>query len=305
MLIEIHDVDHGACVVVTGPTGRRLMLDCGLNRKRTWSPSAAYRNQRIDTLMMTNLDEDHVEDLAQLWLEAPIGAVVSNPTISADVLRALKFEGGMSRGVRTATAILDHFGSGFAGDWSHDLGGIAWQAFWNRYAWDFTDTNNLSLAVFVNFDGVTVLFGGDLECAGWRRLLQNPAFRARLPEVQIFVASHHGRENGQCSELFDHMRPEIVVVSDGPKQYQSQETQCWYAQRVTGIPDYTRPTGPRGQPRRRVMTTRRDGTLRIEVAAGRYVVHSEPPASISDDIANLFAPTPELVSPLAWRGLGV
>lgn len=305
MLIEVHDVDHGACIVITGPTGCRLMLDCGLNRKRGWSPSSAYRDQRIDTLMMTNLDEDHVEDLEQLWRKAQIGALVSNPTITGDILRALKAEGGMNQGVRTATAILDHFGSGFAGQWSHGLGGVAWHAFWNRYAWDFTDTNNLSLAVFVSFEGVTALFGGDLECAGWRRLLNNPTFSARLPDVQIFVASHHGRENGQCPELFDHMRPDVVIFSDGPKQYQSQETHCWYAQRVNGIADYSRPLGPQGQPRRRVMTTRRDGTMRIEVSDGRYVVHSEPPASVVDDIAKLLAPPIEPLPQFAWRGAGL
>jgi hypothetical protein len=305
MLIEIHDVDHGACIVITGPTGRRLMLDCGLNRTRGWSPSAAYRDQRIDTLMMTNLDEDHVEDLEQLWRDTQIGALVSNPTVTGDVLRALKLVGGMDRGVHTATALLDHFGSGLVGDWWNDLGGVAWQAFWNRYGWDFTDTNNLSLAVFVSFEGVTALFGGDLECAGWRRLLEIPAFRARLPEVQIFVASHHGRESGQCPELFNHMRPEVVIVSDGPKQYQSQETQCWYAQRTIGIPDYERPAGPQGQSRRRVMTTRRDGALRIDVGKGRYMVRTEPPASVFDDAARLLTSPPQLLPTIAWSGLGL
>jgi len=305
MLIEIHDVDHGACIVITGPTGRRLMLDCGLNRTRGWSPSAAYQDQRIDTLMLTNLDEDHVEDLERLWRDAPIGALVSNPTVTGDVLRALKLEGGMDRGVQTATALLDHFGSGLVGDWSSDLGGVAWHAFWNRYGWDFTDTNNLSLAVFVSFEGVTALFGGDLECAGWRRLLEIPAFRARLPEVQIFVASHHGRESGQCPELFDHMRPEIVIVSDGPKQYQSQETRCWYAQRTIGIPDYERPAGLQGQPRRHVLTTRRDGALRIEVSQGRYLVRTEPPVSVFDDMARLLASPPQPLPTFARSGLGL
>lgn len=30
MKIDIYDVDHGGCVVFTGPAGHKQMLDCGL-----------------------------------------------------------------------------------------------------------------------------------------------------------------------------------------------------------------------------------------------------------------------------------
>lgn len=308
MLIEIHDVDHGACVVVTGPTGRRLMLDCGRSRARSWSPSVAYRGERIDTLMLLNLDEDHVEDMAGVWGHCPIGSVVTNPTIPGTALRRMKAEHGMGPGVRAALGVLESFGPGFVGDWANDLGGVQWHAFWNVYGRDFTDTNNLSLAVFVTYAGTTILFGGDLECAGWRQLLTLPAFRNRLAEVKVLVASHHGRENGQCPELFDHMRPEVVIFSDGPKQYQTQETACWYAQRVSGIPDLSRSEGLLGYPRRRVMTTRRDGAMQIDVAPdGRFTVFSEPAASVFDDLARLLAsqPAPSATTPGLMRfGIG-
>jgi hypothetical protein len=52
------------------------------------------------------------------------------------------------------------------------------------------------LALFVSFGGSTVLAGGDMEEKGWKNLLPNPAFVARLAEVNVYVASHHGRDNG-------------------------------------------------------------------------------------------------------------
>ena len=275
MQIEIHDVDHGGCTVITSPSGHRLMLDCGLSVGRRWFPSLAYQACRIDTLMLLNLDEDHCEDLSFLWNSCPIGAFVSNPTVNAQALRSMKAKGGMQSGVTKAAEILELFGTSFVGDWSNALGGIEWHAFWNRYDTDFTDTNNLSLAVFVSFGRFTILFGGDLECAGWKRLLELPHFRSRLAETAIFVASHHGRENGCCPELFELCRPELVVFSDGPKQYSTQETHGWYANRVSGIPDYSKPGGLLGPPRRRVMTTRCDGTITIEVAGnGSYLVNT-------------------------------
>jgi beta-lactamase superfamily II metal-dependent hydrolase len=273
MRIEIHDVGHGGCTVITGPDGHRLMLDCGLCNDRGWYPSIAYAGERIDTLMLMNLDEDHCEDLPHLWRTCPIGGLVTNPTVDARALRSIKAEYGMRPGVAAVTNILDRHGTGFLGDWSHDLGGVAWHVFWNRYGFDFTDTNNLSLAAFVRFGTFNIFFGGDLERAGWRQLLKNATFRSRLATTTVYVASHHGRENGCCDEVFDICQPELVIFSDGRKQYDTQEMRDWYATRARGIPDLSRPGGLLGHPLRKVMTTRRDGTITIDVERdGRFSV---------------------------------
>jgi beta-lactamase superfamily II metal-dependent hydrolase len=294
MKIEIHDVDHGGCAVISGPAGHRLMLDCGLSLNRSWFPSIAYHGDRIDTLMLLNLDEDHCEDLSYVWNNCPLGAIVSNPTVDGRALRAMKANGGMRSGVTKAAEILESFGTGIIGDWSNALGGVEWHAFWNRYGEDFTDTNNLSLAVFVRFGGFTILFGGDLERAGWKSLLQRSEFRRRLMDTTVFVASHHGRENGCCEDLFDWCKPELIIFSDGYKQFSTQETHGWYSNRARGIPDYSKPRGPFGQPQRRVMTTRCDGTISIDVeVSGRYLINASR------------SPTPSLsVSPPALSDLG-
>jgi hypothetical protein len=82
MKIEIHDVGHGGCAVVTCPNGARIMLDCGLDADRQWFPSAAYANQFIDALALQNLDEDHVNDLPHVWERVRIGSLYSNPSIT-------------------------------------------------------------------------------------------------------------------------------------------------------------------------------------------------------------------------------
>lgn len=308
MQIDIHDVGHGGCAVVTGPDGCRLMLDCGFNGSDPWFPSVAYNGQRIDTLMLMNLDEDHCDDLAYVWRDCPIGAIVSNPTVSGPALRAMKAKCGMRNGVETAAALLERFGPGFVGDWKNDLGGVRWHAFWNRYGLDFRDTNNLSLAAFVTFGNFTILFGGDMERAGWGRLLESAGFRARLPSVSVYVASHHGRENGCCEELFRLCRPELVVFSDGSKQHGTQETSGWYSNRTTGIPDLSRAGGLLGPPRRKVMTTRSDGSIRIAVEVdGRYLVtpSKRTPAALPPALGNPFGvrpPSPNSLVALAFAG---
>jgi beta-lactamase superfamily II metal-dependent hydrolase len=289
MKIEIHDVDHGGCAVITGPAGHRLMLDCGQSASKAWFPSAAYLLQPIQTLMVLNLDEDHVQDLRDLRRLTTIKGVFSNPTISAAALRAMKPQ-GMRTGVQAAHDLLNEFGGGRIGEWCHPLGGVGWHAFWNVYERDFVDTNNLSLAVFVSFGGFTILFGGDLETAGWRKLMEIPAFRGRLLGVNVFVASHHGRDNGICPEVFDWCKPDLIIFSDGAKQYGTQETTpAWYATKANGIPDpnYVYRGGFDPWARRRVMTTRKDGTITMDVGAdGRWSVRPKTP-DISSVLAQL------------------
>lgn len=249
------------------------MMDCGLNAARGWYPSVAYGGQRIDTLMLMNLDEDHCEDLPYLWGACPIGAIVSNPTVNGWALRQIKAQNGMRQGVAKALEIFEGHGAGMIGDWQNDLGGVGWHVFWNRYGSDFWDTNNLSMAAFVRFGSFTMLYGGDMERAGWRRLLTNRTFRLCLAETKVYLASHHGRENGCCDELFDLFRPELVIVSDDTKAHGTQETNGWYARRAIGIPDLQQPSSLAGRPLRKVMTTRRDGSISINVGDdGRYLV---------------------------------
>jgi beta-lactamase superfamily II metal-dependent hydrolase len=249
------------------------MLDCGFRLDPPWFPSNEFRGRRIDLLAFTNLDEDHLRDLPYVWMNTTISSVFSNPTLSADALTAIKHEHGMGHGVSYAHAILQRYGSGLIGRVG-DLGGVRVRAYWNSFGFDFMDTNNLSLAVFVRYGSFTILFAGDLEEAGWRALLRRPWFLEDLSSVNVFVASHHGRESGCCEEVFLACRPSVFVVSDDEVRYDTQHATDWYRRRALGIPDFRMIPDPVwGYPFRYVLTTRREGTLStLVVPDGRFLI---------------------------------
>ena len=77
----------------------------------------------------------------------------------------------------------------------------------------------------------------------------------------------------------------------------TQDTLGWYRQRTKGITDFTRPDGLGGFAKRRVMTTRRDGTMRFQVGTGGgYLVTGERDTgdhysdTIQFDLAAMFHP---------------
>ncbi|GAI81526.1 unnamed protein product, partial [marine sediment metagenome] len=142
------------------------------------------------------------------------------------------------------------------------------ECFYNNYP-VFTDTNNLSLVAFVHYDGMGIIFPGDLEKAGWEALLLRQSFRDHLERVNIFVASHHGRDSGYCEEVFNYCTPDIVIISDKEIVHETQKNN--YAKHAIGVLFNS------GPDKRYVLTTRSDGMITITKLVGEgYHIMVQP-----------------------------
>ena len=267
MQIEIIDVGHGHCTALTTPSGRRMMLDCGhrWGDDRFWTPSLHFFRQTIDLLALMNLDEDHLSDFENVMRDCTVPWILSNPTVGSREFRALKKD-GMGPGAQAVAAWLAQPKNPLPGP-QPDFGDVQIRWYYPFFIPGAENkTNDLSLAVVAQFGAFKILFAGDLEVAGWRRLLTIPAFRQDVQNVSVFVASHHGRESGCCTELFELFRPQLVIISDDERQYDSQDTDDWYRTRCAGAVFVT-------NERRYVATTRKDGSMRIDVTAdGRWTI---------------------------------
>ena len=198
-----------------------------------------------------------------------------NPSISPEAFRRMKEAGGpLTADAERYLQNLACGGGAVVEPFDQHMDGITSRLFWNTYP-QFTNTNDLSLVVFIKFAGFKILFPGDLEKAGWLTLLNNPNFRAELAGTDILVASHHGRWNGYCEELFDYCRPQAVIMSDKSIQHDTQLTaQIYHAEVTRHHPNgvYVATT----QKRRHVLTTRRDGHIQFEVdERGNFSITTE------------------------------
>ncbi len=255
MKVDIFDVEHGACALITADSGARMLIDCGHNSSNDWRPSRHLPSLGISTIDMfvsTNMDHDHVSDLANLRKTVHLVSLLRNPSISSLGLASMKLD-GVSAGIE---ALMSMLGSYTAPVPLTNWGNLSYTAFWNTHGVPFTDTNNLSLVLFVHAFGLHMVFPGDLETDGWLQLLQRPDFRAELARVNVFVASHHGRDNGRCEAVFKYCcSPAIVIMSDKPTIHDTQQTAGWYGGRCSGI--------VYNGEQRHVFTTRRDGKLTL------------------------------------------
>jgi beta-lactamase superfamily II metal-dependent hydrolase len=267
MYLEVFDVEHGACALITTSNDKRVMIDCGHNSTTEWKPSTELIARGIwslDQLIVSNYDEDHVSGFPDLVGLINIKVLARNASVSSAVLRTLKSQDGMDRGIAYLCHYIDNvFNGGPPAVADNDYGDTSFTFFRNTPGippFGFDDENNLSLVTFVTCGAHRFIFPGDMEKAGWRALLQNPLFRVYLNGVTNFVASHHGRENGYLEDV-------IYALSAHPGGHHlGQKNGLSIAGNGGSIPK-PRKRFPADGGERRVLTTRRDGYMRFDVSA--------------------------------------
>lgn len=259
MKLEIFDVEHGACSLITTDDNKHVLVDCGHNATTGWRPGDYLVGREIATveaLVITNYDEDHVSGFPNLRDQIAVNWLYRNNTVSAAAIRELKSKDGMGAGIER---LVDEIENVFLHSGSCDLGSVELKVFRNEYLTDFDDENNLSLVTFVKYGTHSILFPGDLQTAGWEKLLEHQSFRDELASVTVFFASHHGRDNGICQDVFNgKCEPFYVVISDRQKGFQSQETTDY-----RGVSK----GGPFRDENRHVLTTRKDGNISFDFAS--------------------------------------
>lgn len=266
MKIHIFDVEHGSCNVIQTPNGKLIMIDCGHNATTGWRPSNWIVNNRlsITNLTIANIDEDHVSDLVNIDQNCKPDTLKTNWNLDADWIERKKREsGGVGSGVKK---LLDYKRNVFTGDSITIDYGLTRERFCLGTN-DFDDFNNLSIVTFIQYAGVGIVFPGDLLKDGWEVFLKKPSFIDWLGKVNIFLASHHGRENGYCEEVFDYCTPDIVIISDKAIKHETQ-MHDEYSSHTSGIWFE--------QQKRKVLTTRKDNKITIDVKSnGTYTVYTQ------------------------------
>ena len=268
MRFQVLDVGHGFCGYLLADNNNVMLFDCGHKIDPLFRPSDYLRSQGctgIERLYVMNYDQDHISDIVRIRREPLAPAELArNRSISADQLQALKAQTGpLSDEMKSLLEMIRSY-TGGPHQPPFEFPGVTETRFAHTYGTDFTDTNNLSLVSFIDYEDIHLVIPGDLERAGWEKFLSQERFRKKLSAVNFFIASHHGRENGYCKEALDLCTNLLLVIfSDSQKVHSTQEMTNTYAGHAQGVRF--------GNDTRYVLTTRSDGTITIEQTPGSRI----------------------------------
>lgn len=257
-IIEIFDVEHGSCAMLTADTGARLLIDCGRNVSTGWTPATHLRSlgaNQLELLTITNYDEDHVDALPELRKSGiRIVGLWRPKNVSPEQIVELKSEDGMGNGIRELVKMASTYNQPLAAPL--DFGSVKRDMYFNP-AGSFADENNLSAIVVLDVNGIKFVFPGDMERAGFNTILKRKEVRDAVSGAAVLVAPHHGRECSVHEDFLQLTRPFWTVISDKGYMYDTQLTVPSYRAYSTG-------GNFRGE-KRHVLTTRKDGTITFEV----------------------------------------
>lgn len=266
MQLYVFDVGHGSCNAIITPNNQLIMIDCGHKVDPEWRPSdwVKEENRVISKLIISHLDEDHVSDLPHICDKCRISFLYWNPFLSvSQIEREKRDNGSPGAGVSKAIELMRDL------PYKKDDNNYGIEIIHFFLKPDGTkDLNNLSLVIFIQYGSNSICFPGDLGEDGWKKLLEKDEFRQHLENVNIFIASHHGREDGFCEEVFDSCKPDLIVISDKEIMYGTQEHQMYY-KHVNGTGHF------HNNRNRKVLTTRTDGTIKFDIYPdGRFKTKS-------------------------------
>lgn len=265
MHVQIFDVKAGCCALITTEDGKRIMVDCGTNADRGWTPGGYLRDRGIaalDMLVITNFDEDHTRGYPSFAANGiSVGALLRNKSITAaDIVRMKDPDGGPGPGVG---ALVRDIGGNFTGGaYTPTASGFSYEVAYSEPAKVGLESNSLSLVMLAHCNGCNVLFTGDLDKPGWDALGEQA--RAFLRQTHIMIAPHHGRDDGQWSGFAGNV-PWLrwVIISDKGHMYDTQKLACpFYGALAQGWK-----FGQNLDQDRKVLTTRSDGSIAIEISA--------------------------------------
>ena len=201
------DVGQGQCVCIRCG-GRTAVIDCGgSDGDKAGAHAADYLRQSgvrtVDALILSHYDTDHVGGVAELLREIDVRTVYLPAVCFAPEKREALEAAASAHGAAVIPVSADlclPFGSG------------SLQLFAPVGA---ENDNDGSVSVLFSERDYDMLVTGDLDQAGEHRLLA----AHDLPDIEAFVAGHHGAESSSGMELLKTLRPETVLISVGRNRY--------------------------------------------------------------------------------------
>lgn len=205
------DVQHGNATVLRFPDGATVVYDCGSygrNDVGRWVVAPALWHwgvQRIDLLVVSHADADHINGLPALLERFSIGGVVHSPVLERE-------EAG-----RQLVAMLDRRRIPRrvvrAGERVEVGEGNVLEVLWPM-AWSLrlrpNDQNENSLVLRVEHAGRRVLLGGDIQQVGATALLHSGVdLRA-----DVLLVPHHGCALANAEQFARAVRPAYALCSN-------------------------------------------------------------------------------------------
>lgn len=201
------DVGQGQCVCAVTDSFTAVM-DCGGSAGVDAGGAAAdwlraSGADRIDALILSHYDRDHISGVESLLALVPVEAVYL-PDVEFDPENRAEIEAAALAAGAKLYYVREDQTLSFSGGQLRLFAPVS----------DRSD-NAACVCVLYSVGEYDMLVTGDLDAGGEYALLE----RSALPQVELYVAGHHGSASSSTEALLETIRPDTVFISVGKNSY--------------------------------------------------------------------------------------
>ncbi len=200
------DVGQGDAIVIRAPNQRVMVIDAGRNHPRdegrfTVGPFLdALGIRRIDVLVATHADADHIGGIPWLLSHYDVGCVLHGPDVSSShvfaATRAIELQ-------RHVPVYQVEWGAVLRGFGPLDIHCIA--------PVPGLDNNDASIVLLLNYLKTDIMLTGDLGVRGEQAILRAGLAR----HIEVLKVGHHGSRTASSEGFLNALRPELALISVG------------------------------------------------------------------------------------------
>lgn len=226
------DVGQASATLVILPTGRTLLIDTGsMESEHDFLRSLnkimkQNRRSKIDMLLLTHSDEDHIGGALALFEKYQVDTVYRPKVISSS-----PFDEGLTDFKEIPSTIFGWVMTTafkepdckveFIEDEIFVDGDCVIEVFSCKND-VYSDTNSYSPFVTITFEGKVFMFCGDATKAREEEFVSAMENECRTLEVDFLLVAHHGAKSSSTERFLSFTKPKRAIVSAGDDLHPTQ-----------------------------------------------------------------------------------
>lgn len=204
--VTFYDMGKADAALITAEDGSRILIDAGTNKggKKLAERFAEEGIERLDAMIITHFDKDHVGGADKVLESVPVARVVM-PGYAKESKQYTQFMDALSQSPKTQVDILSA-----KGEKTFEFGSMILRitaAQETDYGID--EENDFSLAAYLAYGETKFLFTGDAEDARQTELL-----RAGNIACDVLKVPYHGRAVDVSAAFLSACHPKIAFITD-------------------------------------------------------------------------------------------
>ncbi len=212
MRVVALDIGQGDAILIISPHGKSMLVDGGNSSRDGREVILPYLRQhgfeRLDVMVLTHPDADHVGGLPTVLRGIPVEVIVSTGQVhTTQIYAEFLTEVKNARDKRGATVIKGVAGAEIPFDADVRVEVLAP----SDAAIRGDDKNNASIVLRLTYGAVSVLLTGDAEIEEESWLLKQGYDLA----AQVLKVSHHGSHSGSGDAFLNAVHAEVGLISAG------------------------------------------------------------------------------------------